>query len=189
MKMFGCLMVMLMIPAAASAQRNRVHIEGSGGLYMPDAFGVGDQAYGWTAGARVALPRRSGTEIFVHFSYAAVDETDRTGVAPNFVLTGIQEQLFVLGADMPVGGGLRFEIALGPVMRRDQLNGIEGAPDPSFYPDGSGGSAGDWVTSPAAVPGISYRFANRFAARIRDLLILDDALGRHSLSLGLGIAL
>jgi hypothetical protein len=187
--MIGCLMALLLVPAAASAQRNRIHFEASGGVYMPDAFGISDQRYGWTAGARVALPRRSGTEFFVHFSYAAVDKTDRTGVVPDFVVTGIQEQLYVAGADLPVGGTVRFEIAVGPVLRRNQLNGIEGTPDPSFYPDGNGGDASDWTASPAAVPGISYRFADRLVVRVRDLLILDDALGRHSLSLGLGIAL
>jgi hypothetical protein len=37
------------------------------------------------------------------------------------------------------------------------------------------------------VPGISYRVLDRIVIRVRDLMILDDVLGRHNVSVSVGV--
>ena len=175
------------LPAVASAQqRVRIHVEGNGGVYLPDIGGFGDQKTGWTAGVRASVERR-GLELFAHYWWMHADEMGRSGVAPDFVITGVRQQLMVVGAETGLGRPLRIELAFGGVAQRSRVDRIEGDPDPSFYPDGRGGQRGDWSWSAAAVPGVSYRVVERVVIRVHDLLVLDDVLGRHNLAFTVGV--
>lgn len=188
MKLLLILLLPCLLPAPALAQaRGRVHAEGSVGVYLPDIGGWGDQKTGWTAGARVALERRNNLQWFAHYSWAQADEVGRTGNTSDFVITGVRQQLIAAGADLALGAPLRIELAMGAVGQLSRLDRIEGNPDPTFYPDGRGGRESDWSWAGAAVPAISYRVIDRVVIRARDLMILNDVLGRHNVAFTVGI--
>ena len=188
MKLLLTMLLSSLLPAVAFAQApGRVHAEASAGVYLPDIGGWGNQKTGWTAGGRIAMERRNTVQLFAHYSWAQADETGRTGSISDFVLTGVRQHLIAVGADLGLGGPVRIELALGAVGQLSRVDRIEGSPDPSFYPDGRGGQQSDWSWSAAAVPAISYRIIDRVVIRARDLMILDDVLGRHNVAFTVGI--
>src|SRR5688500_3534265 len=108
MKLVPAFAVLICVSATAEAQSlARLHVEGSGGVYIPNTFGVGDQELGWIGGARVGYDLKGGLRVVVHASYAEVDEFARIGTVNDFVVVGLRERLLTAGIDIPMGRMLR----------------------------------------------------------------------------------
>jgi hypothetical protein len=105
MKVVLAIVAVMSMPVIGHTQSlSRLHVEGSGGVYIPNTFGVGDQELGWIGGARAGYQLRGGMRVVVHASYAEVDEFARIGTVNDFVVVGLRERLLTAGVDFPLGG-------------------------------------------------------------------------------------
>ena len=160
-------------------------VEISAGLYIPNTFEDESRDLGWILAGRLGSPIHERLEAFIQYTFAAAEELGQGGTHPDFVIIGLEEQTFTVGADYAVRGDLRMELAAGVMARGNVVSEVHGDAPPEAYPDGTGGE-GSWSAAAVIVPALSWR-AGTAVLRLRNMLILDDATGINNLSLSLGI--